>query len=121
MSGSERDHTTAHNRHFWDLEAWFDEWENSDEPVPLRCGRCGFEARTIGTDMPPDCACDISRLNSYDDPSDHWPECIYFAGPSCPARFSTSGDEEGELFSEWLERLMNNEQDESEQPPLNRV
>ena len=106
MKVDERDHKTAHNRHFWDLETWFDEWESSDEPIPLKCSRCGFEARTIGTDTPPDCICDISKIDSYDDPSDHSPECSHFSGPSCPVRPSTSGEEGEDQFSKWLEKLM---------------
>ena len=112
MSEDERDHKTVHNRHFWDLETWFDEWENSDDAIPLRCSRCGFEARTIGADTPPDCACDISKVASYDDPSDHWPECPYFAGPSCPAWPSTSDGKRGDPFIEWFENLMTKPPDE---------
>ncbi len=120
MSEGQRDHKKAHNRHFWDLETWFDEWERSDEPIPLRCRRCGFEARTIGAEMPSDCMCDISKLISYDDPSDHWPECPYFAGPSCSLSSSIAKEKES-VFIEWLERLMNNAPDEPRQPPRDRV
>ena len=116
MSESERDHKTTHNRHFWDLDAWFDEWEASDEPIPLRCSRCGFEARTIGTEVSLDCTCDASRLNSYDDPSDHRPGCPYFAGPSCPAHTSTSGQGGGDPFIDWMGKLMSNATDEQRIP-----
>ena len=85
MGEAERDPQKVHNPHLWDFDSWFEAWEMSDESTPLRCSRCGFEPRAIGADMPPDCVCAINLLDSYDDPSDHSPECPYFAGPSCPA------------------------------------
>ena len=72
---------SVYRRHDWDLEAWI---AGAEAFSPLKCTRCGFEARTDEIDVPPDCTCDMRLEETYFDFSDHGPGCEYFSGPSCP-------------------------------------
>ena len=73
---------TVYRRHSWDFATWIAGAEHSS---PLRCTKCGFEARTGGMGVPADCSCDMHLEETCFDFSDHGPECKYFSGPSCPA------------------------------------
>lgn len=73
---------TAYRQHIWDFATWTASAEYSS---PLRCAKCGFEARAGGMDVPADCSCDMRLEGTCFDFSDHGPGCQYFSGPSCPA------------------------------------
>ena len=81
MGEAQSGSVSVYRRHDWDFEAWI---AGAEEFSPLRCTRCGFEARTGGIDVPAECTCDMSLEETYFDFSDHVPGCEYFSGPSCP-------------------------------------
>ena len=66
-----------HRPHDWDFGAW----QHAAPGEPLRCGRCGYPARTDGVDTPQDCECGIGETHF--DGSDHRPGCEHFSGTGC--------------------------------------
>ena len=66
-----------HRPHDWDFRSW----QAAAPGETMRCGHCGFRARTDGVDTPQDCECNIGETHF--DGSDHQPGCKYFSEPSC--------------------------------------